>query len=463
MTVTPAEEASEAFVPVEPPPLPAARPRLGPGIRVNVQGRSVTLRRLRRPPAGVFRLLALLGPGLIAGAAGDDAGGVATYSQIGAQFGYQLLWVLVLITVSLAAVQEMSARLGAATGSGLLDLIRQRFGVGWAFLAAAIVLVANAGLIMSEFVGIGAAGDLFGISPALLVPLAALVVWYLVIGGSYGPVEKIFLAMSLVFFAYPVAAILAHPRWTAVARGAFVPTIQPSSAYILLLVGLIGTTITPYQQLFQQSAVVEKGVARGSYGPERADTYVGMVFSNLMSAFMIIATAATLHVAGKTNIATAAEAAQALQPLAGSAAKALFAVGLLGASALAAAVLPLATAYAISEVFGFPKGVNLDFRRGRFFLGLFTVLVVLGAGLALIPHLPVIQLLVWIQVLNAILLPVILWFILRLANDRRLVGELHNSRADNVLGYGTFALVTAAVLVLVANQLLGLVGVRLLG
>lgn len=438
-------------------------PSIRPGIRVNIRGRSVTLRRLRRPPRGALRWLAILGPGVIAGSAGNDAGGVATYSQVGAMFGYQLLWVLLLITVSLAVVQEMAARLGAATGSGLLDLIRQRFGIGWAFVAAGSLLVANGGLIVSEFVGVGAAAQLFGIPRYLAVPVAALLVWYMVFGGSYGPVEKMFLAMSLVFFAYPVAAIMAHPHWGEVARGTFVPTIQPSAAYILLLVGLVGTTITPYQQLFQQSAVVEKGVARTHYAQERADTYVGMGFSNAMSAFMIIATAATLHVAGKTDIGSAAEAAQALTPVAGSAAEALFAVGLLGASLLAAAVLPLATAYAISDLFGFPKGVNLDFRRGRFFLGLFSLLIALGAVLALIPGLPVISLLVWIQVLNAVLLPLILWFILRLANDRRLVGDLRNSRLVNVLGYGTFGLVSFAVAVMVVTQVLATVGINPFG
>lgn len=430
---------------------------------MTIKGRSVRLRGLRRPPTGIFRWLAILGPGVIAGAAGDDAGGVATYSQAGAQFGYDLLWVMVVITVSLSVVQEMCARLGAATGRGLLDLIRERYGIGWALFAVIVVLVANSGLIMSEFVGIGAAVELLGISKYIVVPLAAALVWYLVVGGSYRRVEKVFLLMTLAFLAYPVAVFLAEPDWGAVARGAFIPTLHSDPAYVMLLVALLGTTITPYQQIFQQSATVEKSVPRNQYGQERIDTYVGMSLSNLISAAIIIATAATLHVAGKTNIQTPAEAAQALQPVAGDAAHAVFAIGLLGASLLAAAVLPLATSYAVSEAFGFRNGVNLDFRRAKVFFGLFTGLVIFGAALALIPNLPVIQILVWIQVLNGALLPVILFFIMRLVNEQRLMGDLKNTRHYNVLGWATFALVTTAVTVVIGQQLLSLVGIELMG
>ncbi|HET9013994.1 MAG TPA: Nramp family divalent metal transporter [Thermomicrobiaceae bacterium] len=445
------------------PSRPRTRRAISPGIRLTIRGRSVKLRGLRRPPAGVLRWLAILGPGIIAGSAGNDAGGIATYSQAGAQFGYQMLWVIVLITVSLAVVQEMSARLGAATGRGLLDLIRERFGIGWSLFAVGIVLVANGVLIISEFIGIGAAVTLLGINRDLVIPIAAVVLWYLVVRGSYGRVEKIFLLMALAFLAYPVAAILAHPQWGAVARGAVVPSFHANPTYIMLFVGLLGTTITPYQQIFQQSAVVDKGVARRHYGEERIDTYVGMFLSDLISAFMIIATAATLHVAGKTNINTAADAAQALGPVAGRFAVLLFAVGLLGASLLAGAVLPLATAFSVSEVFGFPKGVDLDFRRGKFFVSLFTVFVVVGALLAMIPGLPVIQALVWIQVLNGVLLPVILVFILLLVNDRRLMGDLRNTRLYNILGWGTVALVSTAIAIMIGTQLLGAVGIHVLG
>ena len=430
-------------------------------LRLNINGRSVRLRGLRRAPKGLWRLLAIFGPGLIAASAGNDAGGIATYSSVGAAYGYDLIWVMVLVTVSLAVVQEMCARLGAATGRGLLDLIRERFGIGWALFAVGVVLVANGGLVISEFVGIGAAGELLGVSRYVAVPLAAVVLWYLVIFGSYGWVERVFLAMTLVFFAYPVAAFMAHPHWGEVLHGAVVPTIRWNRDYLFLLVGLLGTTITPYMQLFQQSSVVEKGIARRHYAPERLDAYAGAVFSNGMSICMIIATAATLHVLGHTKIDTAEDAARALEPVVGHAARALFAFGLLGAALLAGAVLPLATAYAVSEAFGTPKGVNLDFRRARLFFGLFTALIVLGAGLAMIPNLPVIQLLVIMQVLNGALLPVILIFILLLVNDPRIAGDLKNTRTCNVLGWGTLVLVTVAVVVMLAGQLTDLLRIHL--
>ncbi len=437
-----------------------SRPRtLEHSLRLNIRGRSVNLRRFQRPLTGPLRWLLILGPGLIASSAGNDAGGIATYSQTGAQFGYDLIWIMVIITVSLAVVQEMGSRLGAATGRGLLDLIRERFGIGWSILAMGVLFVANSGLIISEFLGIGAAAELFGISKWLVVPVAAILLWYLVIFGSYAWVEKIFLGMTLVFFAYPVAAILARPDWGDVARGAFIPTFRSDQAYLFLLVGLLGTTITPFMQLFQQSSIVERGVARRHYGPERWDAYAGAIFSNLISITMIIATAATLHQAGQTQIASAADAARALEPFAGNAAKILFAVGLMGASLLAGAVLPLATAYAVSEVLGAPKGVNLDFRRAPIFFGLFTGLIFLGALISLIPNLPVIQWLVAVQVLNGVLLPIMLVFILRLINDEGLMGALKNTRTYNVLGWGTFALITIAVVIMLGSQVLSLLGV----
>ena len=432
-------------------------------VQITVRGRSLRLRGLRKPPTGALAVLLVFGPGLIAATAGDDAGGIATYSQVGAKFGYDLLWVLLVITLSLALIQETCARLGAATGRGLLDLVRERFGIGWALFAVAVVLLANGGVVVTEFVGIAAAAELFGISRYLAVPVTALVIWYLVIQGSYASVEKVFLAMALVFFAYPIAAVLAHPDWGAVARGAFVPTLRADPDYVLLFVGLIGTTITPYMQLFQQSSVVEKGVPRRHYGPERADAYIGSVFSNIIAAFIVIATGATLHAAGVTDIQTASDAAQALQPLVGDAAQALFAVGLLGASLLAAGVLPLATAYSVAEAFGFRKGVDLDFRRAPVFVGIFSALIALGAAVALIPNLPMIQLLVGIQVLNGMLLPVILVFLLLLINDRRLVGSLKNGLVYNVLSWATVALVTTAVVFLLGTQLLSAIGIDVLG
>lgn len=421
------------------------------------------MRGLKAPPTGALGWLAILGPGLVAAMAGDDAGGIATYSSVGAKFGYDLLWMMLLITLSLSVVQEMCARLGAATGRGLLDLVRERFGIGWALFAVAVVLIANGGVIVTEFAGIGAAVELFGFSKYLAVPLAAAMVWYLVIAGSYGRVEKVFLLMTMVFLAYPIAAFMGQPNWGEVARGTFVPSLRADPEYIMLFVGTVGTTITPYMQLFQQSSAVEKGVARRHYGKERLDAYAGAVFSNLIAASIIIATGATLHTAGITEIETAADAAQALRPVAGDAALTIFAIGLLGASLLAAGVLPLATSYSVSEAFGFRKGVNLDFRRAPIFLGLFSALIAIGAAVALIPNVPLIQLLVGIQVLNGILLPIILVFLLLLINDRRLVGDLKNSRLYNALGWGTFALVTVAVATLLGTQLLNLFGMDILG
>jgi Mn2+/Fe2+ NRAMP family transporter len=425
-------------------------------LRLNVRGRSISLRRFRRPPTGLLRWLLILGPGLIASSAGNDAGGIATYSSAGAKFGYDLIWVMVIITISLAVVQEMCARLGAATGRGLLDLIRERFGIGWSFLAMGILFIANSGLVVSEFLGIGAAAELFGIPKWLVVPAAAVLLWYLVIFGSYAWVEKVFLTMTLVFFAYPVAAILARPDWGEVARGAFIPTFRADQEYLFLLVALLGTTITPFMQLFQQSSTVERGVARRHYGPERVDAYVGAIFSNIISVTIIIATAATLHQAGQTSLESAADAARALEPFAGNAASTLFAIGLLGASLLAGAVLPLATSYAVSEVFGVPKGVNLDFRRAPIFFGLFTGMIVVGVVLSLLPNLPVIQWLVSVQVLNGVLLPIILVFILRLSNDEQLMGGLKNTRVYNILGWGTFILITTAVVIMLGSQILSI-------
>lgn len=448
----------EALDTVEAGSLPATSRPIKPGLRINVRGRSVNLRGMKRNPTGLLRWLAVLGPGLIATSAGNDAGGIATYSQAGAKFGYQLIWVMVILTVSFGVVQEMCARLGAATGRGLLDLIRERFGIAWALFAVVIILIANGGVTVSEFVGIGAAMELLGVSKYVAVPLGAVMIWYLVIFGSYAKVEKILLLMTLVFFAYPVAAFMAKPNWTEVARGAFVPTLKADPAYIFLVVGLLGTTITPYIQIFQQSSLVEKGVARRHYGSERIDAYVGAVFSNLMSVSMIIATAATLFVVGQHEIESAADAARALEPVVGSAARVLFGIGLLGATLLAGAVLPLATAYAVSEAFGMPKGVNLDFRRGRVFFSLFTALILVGVVLALIPNIPVMQLLVGVQVLNGMLLPIILVFILLLINDKHLTRELKNTRVNNALGVGTLILITSAVLVMLGGQVIEWLG-----
>jgi len=446
------------------PPRLEPRPKsLRSGLRLNIRGRPVTLRGIHAPPGGALRWLALLGPGLVAAIAGDDAGGIATYASVGAKLGYDLLWLLLLITPALAIVQETCARLGAATGRGLLDLVRERYGIGWAVFAVGVVLLANGGVLVTEFAGVGAAAELFGVSRLVAIPLAAAAVGFLVIAGSYTRVEKAFLAMALVFFAYPIAALLARPSWLEVARGALVPSLHLGGDGLALAVALLGTTITPYMQLFQQSSTVEKGVARRHYSGERIDAYAGAIFSNLVAGFIVIATAATLHARGATDIQSAADAAQALRPAAGDAATGLFAVGLLGASLLAAGVLPLATAYAASEAFGFRKGVELDFRRAPIFFGIFSALIVTGAAIALIPGVPLIALLVGVQVLNGVLLPVVLVFLMLLSADPLLMDGLRNSRLQTALGWGTVGLVGTAVALLLGTQLLGLLGIQVLG
>ncbi|MEP7214203.1 MAG: Nramp family divalent metal transporter [Acidobacteriota bacterium] len=441
--------------------LPQTPKKVPGGLRINYRGRGIYLRGLRARPKGAWKWLFILGPGLIATSAGNDAGGIATYSSAGAKFGYDLIWVMVVLTLSFAIVQEMCTRLGAATGRGLLDLIREQFGIGWTLFSVGIIVIANGGVTISEFVGIGAASELLGVSRYIAVPICAVALWYLVIFGSYAKVEKIFLLMTLVFFAYPIAAILGKPDWGAVAKGAFIPTIKFEKEYVFILVGLLGTTITPYIQIFQQSSTVERGAARKHYGMERYDAYFGSLFSNLMSISMIVATAATLYVAGQHNIDSAADAARALEPVAGTFASVMFAVGLLGASLLAGGVLPLATSYAISEAFGIPKGVNLDYRRGKGFFGLFTAFIVVGAVVALIPNIPIFPLLVGIQVLNGVLLPVILVFILILINRERLTGELKNTPIYNLLGWGTFAMITLAVAVYLVGSALELLNINI--
>jgi NRAMP (natural resistance-associated macrophage protein)-like metal ion transporter len=391
--------------------------------------------------------LSVLGPGLIATSAGNDVGGIATYSAVGAKYGYDLLWMMVVITFAMIAVQEQCARMGVVTGKGLSDLIREQFGPRWTVVAMLCLLVANGGVTVTEFVGIGAAAELFGISRyVVVVPMAALV-WWLIVKGSYARVERLFLALTLVFFAYPVAAALGHPDWGQALRGALAPTIHADPEYILLFVATVGTTITPYMQMYQQDAVVEKGVTPDELAYTRADVIAGCIFSNLMSIFMILATAATLYAAAQragqpgVDLATADEAARALAPVAGRFASQLFGLGIFGASMLAAGVLPLATTFSVCEAFGWERGVSLDLREAPVFYGLLTFFIAAGALVALIPSVPVIRLLIVVQVVNGLLLPVLLVFITRMAGDRSLMGRYANGRL-----YGAFAwLVTVVV------------------
>ncbi len=419
-----------------------------------------------QPPWFLGRPLAILGifgPGLIAANAGNDAGGIATYASVGAQYGYSLLWMLVLVTISLAVVQEMCARMGAATGKGLSDLIRERFGVRGAGFAMLTLLLANSLITISEFAGIAAASELFGIPRYVTVPLAAIGVWFLVTRGTYQHVEKVFLVMTFAFFAYPIAAVMAHPDWGAVLHSTVVPSFQWNSTFLLLFVGTVGTTITPYMQLYIQSAVAEKGVNMSDYAGERTETYLAAVFGDLISAFIIIATAATIFVArGSQVITDAKQAALALEPFLGRYAEAIFAVGLLGASLLAAAVLPLATAYSISESFGFERGVSKSFREAPIFHSLFTGMLIFGALVALIPGLPLIQLLIIVQVINGVLLPILLYYIIRLVNDPHIMGKHVNGPINNVIAWGTTVLLSGLSLVMIASIVLPLAGIPFL-
>ncbi|HEV8186718.1 MAG TPA: Nramp family divalent metal transporter [Pyrinomonadaceae bacterium] len=417
------------------------------GAAVRAAGRRLMRRGaqgVRRTVARRKRLLAyvaILGPGMITANAGNDAGGIATFASVGADFGYSLLWLLIPITISLGIVQEMCARMGAVTGKGLADLIRERFGVRWTALIMLALLIANAGVTVSEFVGIAAASELFGISHYVSVPLSAILIWFLIVKGSYKKVERVFLLMSLVFLGYIVSAFLSRPDWSAVAVGMVRPEFKLEYAFLFTFVAVIGTTISPYMQVYVQSSVVEKGVTPDDYGKTKLDVWVGTIFALLIVFFIIVSTAATLHKSG-IQITSAADAAHALRPLAGRYAQTLFGLGLFGASMLAAGVLPLATAYSISEALGFEKGISRSFREAPIFLGTFTFLVAVGAAIAIVPNLPLIRVLLVTQVINGLLLPIVLFAVLRLVNNREVMGRYVNGPIYNAAAWLTAIVVT---------------------
>jgi len=420
-------------------------------------------RRLLTPRVGaLWAIIIALGPGLIAANAGNDAGGIATYASTGAEYGYSLLWVFPIIFVSLAVVQEMAARMGAATGKGLSDLIRENLPLHMTALVMLALFVANGATVISEFVGIAASTSLLTWwAPYIAVPLTGLVVWLLVVKGSYSTVERVFLAMTLAFFAYPVSAVLARPNWNAAVHHLVTPTIHFNNAYLLTIMALIGTTISPYMQVYVQSSVAEKGVTPRDYFPEKVGVYSGSFFAILVAAFIVIATAATLFLHHET-VQTAADAAKALVPLAGANAGLLFGLGLFGASVLAAAVLPLATAYSIGEALGLETGVSHGFREAPAFMGLFTGLMAVGVVVALLVSQQVmIQVLIIIQVIEGLLLPVILFTILRLVNDRRLMGDMVNGPIYNTIARITVVGVTIVSLVYLAVTILQPFGISL--
>jgi Mn2+/Fe2+ NRAMP family transporter len=387
--------------------------------RVRLGG--VRLTRVRR--SRIFLFLAILGPGVVAANAGNDAAGIATYSSAGSQFGYRTLFFMVLVTVALVLVQEMAVRLGTYTGKGLAALIREQFSLRFTALALGCVLLANTGLVVSEFAGIGAAFGLLGVSRYIIIPIAAVAIWALVLFGSYRYAERIFLVMSLAFLSYPVAAVLGHPDWKEVGLNLVLPHFVISKAYLLLGVALIGTTVSPYMQLYAAAGVVDKGADPADYPRARIDAISGAVFACIVSITIIIATAAAIG--GTGPLTSAAEAARALKPVAGAGAEYLFALGLIGASALAGAVVPLSSAYAISEAVGVERSVSRRFTEARLFLGLFTVQVLIGAALAL-TRINLITLLIGTQVLQGIVTPVILIYIVILTNRRSLLGKAAN-------------------------------------
>ncbi|MQA31052.1 MAG: divalent metal cation transporter [Luteitalea sp.] len=401
--------------------------------------------------------LAVIGPGLIAGEGGNDAGGIWTYSVAGARFGYSLLWVMVPATIALIVVQVMAARMGAVTGKGLSDLIREEFGFRITFILMLALVVINFGNVMAEFAGVASSLELFGISRYIVVPAAAAVVWLLVVKGTYESVERIFLAASVFFVCYIFAGIAAHPDWKA---AAFATVTRPETAgtgnyrylYIYTVIGLVGTTIAPWMQFYLQASIVEKGITVRQLRASKWEVIVGAVFAAVIAWFIIVACAATLHTIGRTEILDAADAAQALRPLVGEYAYLLFAAGLFNASLFAATVLPISTAYAVCEGLGLESGLDKKFHEAPAFYWLYTLLIVAGAGVLLVPRFPLATVMVLSQVVNGVVLPFVLIFMLLLINDRELMGEHVNSRAFNVIAWVTVAVMIALTIAMLLTR-----------
>ena len=399
-----------------------------------------------------YAYLSVLGPGIIAASSGNEASGIATYSTAGAEYGYSLLWTFVPMTIFFIAAQEMCVRMGVVTGQGLADLIREQFGVRWTAVVMLALLIANSGIIVAEFIGIAQASELFGISRYISVPIAAAAIWWLVVRGTQRLVERIFLLMSLVFLTYVVSAFLTKPEWSAIGREFITPSFSLDAAYLFTVVALIGTTITPFMHVFIQSSVVEKGLDEEELPMARADAIAGVIFANIIAVFIVISTAATLHTEG-VELNDAADAARALSPVLGEYATWLFAIGLFGAAMLAMGVLPLATAYSLSEALGVEKGLSRSFREAPIFLGIFTGLIVFGALFALVPGLPQIQILLLTQCVNGLLLPVLLVAIVVLANNEEIMGEYRNRLPHNIFAIGTTLIVSVLSLLLIGKTI----------
>jgi NRAMP (natural resistance-associated macrophage protein)-like metal ion transporter len=398
------------------------------------------MRFLRRWKTQILLFFAVVGPGFITANVDNDAGGIYTYSSAGAQFGHLLLWTMIPITLALIVVQEICARMGAVTGKGLSDLIREEFGFRITFFMMIGILITNFGNVVAEFAGIAGSLELFGLSRYRTVPVCAVIVWLIVVKGQYKSVEKVFLAASFFYVTYIFAGVLAKPAWIE----ALVATVKPPQAamflhqdYLYMVIAVVGTTIAPWMQFYLQSSIVEKGVSKRQYAASKLDVISGCIFTDVVAWFIIVACAATLYVHGYHNISDAKDAAQALRPLAGDYAYILFAMGLFNASLFAASILPLSTAYTVCEGLGFESGVGKKFGEAPVFYWLYTILIIAGAGVILTPNLPLVKITVLSQVVNGAVLPFVLIFMLLLVNKKSLMGEYVNSRLFNVVAWAT--------------------------
>ncbi|HEY0162391.1 MAG TPA: Nramp family divalent metal transporter [Edaphobacter sp.] len=406
----------------------------------------------------LMMIFAVLGPGFITANVDNDSGGILTYSQAGAQYGYKLLWTMIPITLALIIVQEMCARMGVVTGKGLSDLIREEFGFRITFLTMILLVIVNFGNVMAEFSGIAGSMQLFHVSKYVSVPVCAFIVWLLVVKGDYKSVEKVFLFASVVYIAYIFTGVLSGPNWhEAILQTVKIPgrSVWRDRNYVYMTIGIIGTTITPWMQFYLQSSIVEKGIDVRQYKHSRLDVIIGSIFTDVVAWFIIVACAATLYTHGMRNISEASDAADAMKPLAGQYAFILFAAGLFNASLFAACILPLSTAYTVCEGLGLESGLDKGFKDARFFYWFYTLLLALGAAVVLIPGFPLIRVIIGSQVLNGILLPVVLTFMLRLINRKELMGAYTNSRWFNVIAWLTAVIVIALSLVLMWNGLHG--------
>jgi NRAMP (natural resistance-associated macrophage protein)-like metal ion transporter len=400
----------------------------------------------------IFFVLSIIGPGIITVNAGNDAGGIYTYASVGAKYGYKMLWGLLLITFSLAVVQEMNARMAVVTGKGLSDLIREKFGIKWTFFAMTILFVANFGVVLGDFAGIAASMELFGISKYISVPFVAVFIWLLVTKGSYSKVEKVFLLFTFVFFGYIISAFMAKPDWGDVFKSMATPSLALETGFLLTFIGMIGTTITPYMQFYLQSTIVDKKMNIKDYKYEKLDVYLGSFWGNAVSFFIIVCTAATLFKSGIT-IQSAGEAASALKPLAGQYAFILFGAGLFGASVLAAAIIPLSTSYAICEAFGWESGVDNRYREAPAFFGIYTTIIFVSSLLILLPGMSLMKIIIVTQQIAGILSPIILIFMIILVNDKRIMGKYINSKVQNIISITTVVFIVALSVVLLFSPL----------